>query len=376
MKKVVILQEYVPQYRVPFFELLHEEAKNAGIEVQVAYGDAGPGQASRNDARDLNCGIPIRQKEWRIAGRRVVVRDTSTAISGADLVIMEQARRNLDVYKLLAAKRSNGPVLALWGHGKDYTRDATALDRGLSRWLTSKADWFFAYTKGGMESVVGDGFSPHCLTVVQNSIDTTSLQAGVNAIEDHEIMEYSNKLGIRGKTALFIGALDSTKRLTFLEEACRIAHDIDPDFRLLIAGEGAMQLRVEVWAQRHSWLTYLGALSGHEKALTMASCQILAVPGRVGLVAVDSFASSRPIITTDWPWHAPEFEYLCNGVNAVVTRDDATVYATSMVEVMNDQWQMTRLQRAASQDAERFTIQAMTNNFLDGIRGALMHRNS
>lgn len=376
MKKVVILQEYIPQYRVPFFKILYEAGKSVGIDISVAYGEAGTAQASRNDARDLDCGLAIRQREWRIAGRRVVVRHVADAIAGADMIILEQARRNLDAYKLLMAKPRNGPLVALWGHGKDYTRDSTALERKLSQWLTSKADWFFAYTNGGMETVVGDGFAPNCLTVVQNSIDTASLKSSVTAVDAHAIEDYSRLLDLRGKTALFIGALDPTKRLTFLEQAGRIAHGLDSNFRLLIAGEGVLRPQVESWARRHTWLKYLGSITGQEKAIAMASCEILTVPGRVGLVAVDSFASGRPIVTTDWPWHAPEFEYLRHGENAVVTRNNAPVYARGMIDVMDDRDLMKRLQTAASEDAEKFTIQAMADNFLDGIRRALMQRNS
>lgn len=376
MSRVVILQEYVPQYRVPFFDLLHDEAKNRGIDLRVAYGAVGTVQAARNDAMSLGCGISIHQKEWRLAGRRLVVRNISEVISGADMVILEQARRNLDAYKLLAIKGQGGPLIALWGHGRDYTRHTTALDRGLSRWLTAKADWFFAYTEGGAESVIKNGFPSNRSTVVQNSIDATSLRARVNAVDPHSIAAYAQALDLRGKTALFIGALDSSKRLAFLEQASRIANEQDSDFRLLIAGEGPMRAYVEDCARRHSWLTYLGPLTGSEKALAMASSQILAMPGRVGLVAVDSFASARPIFTTSWPWHAPEFEYLHNGHNAVVTDDEPFAYAKSMVEAMNDEKSLGRLQRAAGDDAQKFTIQTMVTNFLDGIQGALMHRNS
>lgn len=376
MRKVVIVQEYVPQYRVPFFEILQEQAKKQGIDVNVAYGAVSAAQATRRDAKGLEGGISIDQKEWRIAGRRLVIRKISDAIADADMVILEQARRNLDAYRLLTRKVHGGPVIALWGHGTDYTRQNSSMERRLSRWLTSKADWFFAYTCGGKKSVVENGFPLHQSTVVQNSIDTTSLQASVRSIDSRSVLDFTERNGLQGKTALFIGALDPSKRLTFLEEAGRIAHHLDPDFRLLIAGEGDMRRQVEEWASQHTWMSYLGALFGPEKALAMASSQILAMPGRVGLVAVDSFASALPIITTDWPWHAPEFEYLENGRNAVISPDIASSYAASMIEVLNDSRLLSQLQEAASHDAGKYTVQAMAENFLSGIRGALMLRNS
>lgn len=374
MDKVVILQEYVPQYRVPFFEKLHDEAKGLDIDVTVAYGSVGAGQATRKDARDISCGISISQKEWRFLGRRLVVRDISTAVAGADLIILEQARRNVDAYRLLATKSPNGPAMALWGHGKDYTHRTSALDRGLSRWLTSRADWFFAYTNGGVAAVVDAGLPIARSTVVQNSIDTASLRASVRRIEDTSVRDFSQNLGLKGKTALFLGALDSSKRLEFLELASRNAHNTDPDFRLLIAGEGPLRSQVEAWSRSHSWMTYLGAVTGHEKSKAMAASQILAMPGRVGLVAVDSFAAELPIVTTDWPWHAPEFEYLNDGQNALVTRDNEVAYAAAMVEVMNNTKLLGDLRRGAGRDADTYTVQAMVSRFLAGISGALAMR--
>lgn len=375
MDRVVILQEYVPQYRVPFFEKLHDEAKIRDIDVRVAFGSAGAGQATRKDAGTISCGIPIRQREWKFAGRRLVIRNISTAVAGADLVILEQARRNLDAYRLLTVRSPSGPGVALWGHGKDYTQHTSALDRGLSRWLTSRADWFFAYTNGGLTSVVEDGFPFSRSTVVQNSIDTSSLRASVRSVSQHSVSDFTKRGGLKGKTALFIGALDSSKRLDFLVSASRIARDMEPDFRLLIAGAGPLSSQVEEWTQYHPWMTYLGAVSGYEKAQVMAASQILAMPGRVGLVAVDSFAAELPIITTDWPLHAPEFEYLINGDNALVSPNDESIYAATMVEAMNSRTLLNNLRASASRDADTYTVQAMVARFLAGIEGALAVRN-
>lgn len=376
MKRVAILQEYVPQYRVPFFEKLHDEALLRDIDVRVAYGVVGAGQATRNDAGTIACGIPISQKEWQVAGRRLVVRDTSKAIAGADLIILEQARRNLDAYRHLAMKFPSGPRVALWGHGKDYTQRTSALERGLSRWLTSRADWFFAYTTGGLTSVVEAGFPYSRSTVVQNSIDTSSLRASVRGVSQESVSDFSKRVDLKGKTALFIGALDASKRLKFLESASRKAQNLDPDFRLLIAGAGPLRSQVEEWARRYPWMTYLGGVSGFEKAQAMAASQILAMPGRVGLVAVDSFAAELPIVTTDWPLHAPEFEYLVSGENSLVSRDDEAIYAATMVETMSNPKLLGSLRKSASRDADTYTVQTMVARFLDGIVGALAVRNS
>lgn len=375
MIRVVILQEYVPQYRVPFFELLRELGLESGIDIRVAHGEAGTSLAKRDDASNLSFALPIQQIEKRIAGRRVVVRRIGHAIDAADLIILEQARRNLDAYRLLAFRRQKGPIVALWGHGKDFTRPTTLLERRLSRWLTSKADWFFAYTIAGMNHVVSQGFPHESTTVVQNSMDSLTLRESVASITAVERESFAKIHDLRGKTALFIGGLDESKRLPFLRDAAVRLYAQESDFRLLVAGSGAIRGQVEEWAKDFSWIRYLGPLSGHDKAIAMASAEVLSMPGRVGLVAVDSFAAGIPIVTTDWNWHAPEFDYLEDGLNAIVTRNSSVAYTNGLLSVLRNPILRQELQTAALASSHIYSVEAMASNFISGVRAALALRN-
>ena len=356
---------------MPFFEALASHARAQEIEILVAAGEPHGEQALRGDAGLLGPQINLAQRELKVLGRRVVVRDVSTAIANADLVIMEQARRNLDAYRLLARAPHRRQLVALWGHGKDYTRQSRQLDRSLQLWLTRRADWFFAYTNGGANAAAAAGSPRERLTVVQNSIDTNSLRRGVDNVADAEVQSFAAAQGLRGKTALFMGALDESKRLGFLFEAVAQAHGRDPDIRLLVGGEGSLHDQVLAAAADLKWLSYLGPLHGHEKAVAFKASQILAMPGRVGLVAVDSFAAETPIVTTDWQWHAPEFEYLENGRNGVITEDSVEAFATGLLETLSDETILGHLREECAADSAIYTIETMVDNFLGGIIGAL-----
>ena len=367
----MILQEYVPQYRAPFFEALHERAERSGIEIVVACGRPREAQRLRGDAVELNFLTSIKQREWKIFGRRVVVRNIRAVIQDADLVILEQARRNLDAYRLLMRRRSVKQVVALWGHGRDYTHEAGKVNQFLQHWLTSKADWFFAYTEGGASAVSDRGFARSKITVVQNSIDTGELRREVGAVTAESKEAFRSERGLHGMTAIFIGALDESKRLAFLIDSAERVHRLLPAFRLLIAGDGPLRQEVEAWADQHAWLTFLGSVSGAQKANALAGSEILAMPGRVGLVAVDSFAARLPIVTTAWKWHAPEFEYLTDGVTAVITDDTVESFAQAMCDTLSNPEQLNRLGDACEFAATAFTIDAMADNFLAGIQAIL-----
>jgi len=351
--------------------LLQERALRDGIEVLVAAGEPHGAQLLRSDAAPLSSGIRVAQREYRFLGRRLVMRDTSAALRGADLVVLEQARRNVDSYEMLARRRSARPMVSLWGHGRDYTRKRGRLDRTIQSWLTTRCDWFFAYTDGGARAVVEQGCSRDRITVVQNSIDTSSLAREIASLSEAEIAKFTSDHDLRGKTALFIGALDESKRLDFLLASAMIAKEGDRDFRLLVAGDGPQRGEIARWAGRFDWLGFLGPIRGREKALAMRSSQVLAIPGRVGLVAVDSFAAGLPIVTTTWPWHAPEFEYLRSSDNAVITTDSVRDYASGLNTTLGNPAMLHRLSSACLQDRASFTVEAMADKFLVGISLAL-----
>lgn len=366
MNRVAIVQEYVPRYRAPFFNHLRASASSKGIELVVAAGTPGEVQATRDDSAAVPGLRAITQRERRVFGKRVTVRDIGPATQDANFLILEQARRNIDAYLILGGRRPAMPT-ALWGHGRDYTHAPGAVSRAAYHWITRRADWFFSYTEGGKDAVVDLGYPANRVTVVQNSFDTSELTRDIGSLRSRDIAAFAYKHDLRGKTALFIGGIDESKRVPFLLEAARQASERDPEFRLLVAGAGTDSALVENALRDSAWLRYLGPVAGSEKALALASSQVLAMPGRVGLVAVDSFAAGIPIITTDWPWHAPEFEYLQDGMNAVVSPNTVEHFAGALHAVMGDMPRRTKLSLGAAQERDRYTVDEMANRYLEGL---------
>lgn len=374
MQTVVILQEYVPQYRVPFFERLIALGDANSIEIKVAAGQANDKQDKRQDGVVASFVTPIRQREFRFGKRRIVIRETRPVIQSADLIIMEQARRNIDAYRLLLWPWRSQKI-CLWGHGRDFVASPSRLSRALLSRLTNAADWFFAYTDGSREAVVEAGFPASHTTVVRNSIDTRELQDQLLEISQEEIAEFREEYELTDSTAIFIGGLDESKRLPFLLESGQQAYGKDGDFRLIVIGSGPQKDYVENFADGAPWLTYLGAQFGRNKAVAIASSAVICMPGRVGLVAVDSFAAARPIVTTAWPWHGPEFDYLTDGRTSVVAADNEKAYAEALVALLQDKKRLLAMQNSCRDLQADYSIDAMASRFFEGIQMALSTRN-
>lgn len=367
--KVAIIHPWLPQYRVGFFEKLVLAGAQEGIDFHVFHGDVPPEWRNRNDVGRSDVSIKLPTRFINVRGRSLNYKSLAKLRQTGpfDLIIVEQAVRNLETYQLLLAR---APV-AFWGHGKTYTKRSSRAKERMKHWLTNRGRWFFAYTSKGAEAVISGGMDRERTTVVQNAIDVRHLSTAIEALDNTKTEAFKVENDLHGKTALFIGGLDESKRLAFLMTAAEMAFEKDSAFRLLIAGDGEDRRLVQSAADRNPFIRYVGPLFGADKATAIKSAQVMAMPGRVGLVAVDSFAGGTPIVTTDWRWHAPEFEYLEHEVNAIVTADVPKAYAEGLIATLQDPERLDMLSANCFESSARYTVEAMVSNFVMGVKSAL-----
>ncbi|WXF91769.1 glycosyltransferase [Curtobacterium flaccumfaciens pv. flaccumfaciens] len=94
---------------------------------------------------------------------------------------------------------------------------------------------------------------------------------------------------------------------------------------------------------------------------------ILLMPGRVGLVAVDAVALGLPIITTDWPFHAPEAEYL-NSSNSIRSGDSEVEYANAIIKLVNDKDRLLEFRARTWESGALYSVEAMAANFITHLK--------
>lgn len=370
-QRVAIIQPSVPHYRVPLFTRLIAAAAEHGIQIDVFRGETPAAYRDRDDAGDAPFARSLGTRELSIRGSTLFYKSVASILRGDyDLVIIEQAVRNLEAYELLT--RLGGRRVAFWGHGRTYTKDVSPRQEAFKYWLTRRATWFFGYTDRGVDAVVEHGFPQNRTTVLKNAIDTDALSADLATVSDSEVVEFSRRHDLRGNTALYLGGLDTYKRISFLLNAAAIAHEMLPDFRLLIAGNGSDRTLVEEFVRRNPWASYLGKVQDRKKALALKASQAVSIPGAIGLVALDSMVAGTPIVTTDFPHHGPEFDYLAIGATAVATHNNLQAYAAGLVDFLTDQSRRQRLREQCEIEARKYTIDGMVSNFLAGIESALI----
>lgn len=366
--RVVILQPYIAHYRAKFLSELMKLSKENGVELVIFAGNPTGNQAKRNDNYALSGVEWLRQWELHLFGRRIVLRFIPLRVFSADLIIWEQARRNIDVYACLVPRAMRTFRSALWGHGADYMGSRGRFDKWLRKILTRKVDWFFAYTKLGGESAASQGLPKDRISVVFNSTDTRLLQRQMLAIGERDLLKFQNQLNLSKKnTIIFMGGLDESKRISLILEVSKRLRSLIPDFALIVCGDGADRHLVEEAAVENSWIKYLGPATDERKALALAAAKLILNPGLVGLIAVDSLAAGRPIVTCRDVNHAPEFEYLVDGETCLVAKGTPVELAAAVQTLLADSASLRRLSRNCLDAADSLSSETMAKNFFDGI---------
>lgn len=365
-KRLVIVQPYVPTYRVAFFENLSARLRDNGVECVVTAGVPKGAQAMRGDSVRPDWLEPLEHKTLTIKGRSVALGYGRKPWQNADAVILGLEGSSFPVYQALLEARFTGLRVGLWGHVRPYVTSGNPMDLWLERLQMKASDHVFAYTPGGRDYALTAGVASSKVTTVMNSLDTSSMEAWKQRLTPELIGKYASKWGIDpARTLCFVGGLDESKRIDFLVEVLDRLWRKDRTVRILVGGEGPQKDLLRPAFERGQALN-LGYLGIDDKALVLAASRALVMPGRIGLVAVDALVMHRPILTTNWPYHAPEFEYLTEGKSKITTADDPRSYVDLVLRLLDGE------QDAHGETRWNFPdLHQMVENFANGVESLL-----
>lgn len=369
LHRVVIVQRRLTHYRVPFFNRLRALLCQEGIELQLLIGEGTLAEKQKKDEGFLDWAITIPTR-YLLDGN-LCWQPFGSYLSGANLIIVAHENKLLYNHWLLSFGRPQR--IAFWGHGRNMqSHQPDNLKEIFKRWTIRKVDWWFAYTDITAALVAETGFSRQKITVVDNTIDTDELAQYCELVSAADCHFMRKQLGLGdGPVGLFLGSLYKDKRLDFLVEAAQQVRSLIPGFQLVVVGAGPNQVQIKAAAHQHSWLHYLEALHGRDKATALVLADVMLNPGLVGLGILDSFVSGTPMFTTNCGIHSPEISYLESGKNGVMTANDVNSYSAAVASVLLQPKTLVELRVGALASAPRYSIDGMADRFCAGILACL-----
>jgi len=373
--KVVIIQRILPHYRVEFFRKLSARLSDKGIDLKIIYGQERKNTVPKSVDDESNYTIKIKNTYFGIGGKELVWQPCKKYLQDADLIILEQANRLLINYLLLWGSRY--AKLAFWGHGRNMqSKSKISLSEYIKTRLANSVEWWFAYTRQSAEVVFNAGFPIDKITTVENSIDTDILLTAKCKISEEKLVNIKKNLGISSSNiGIYCGGLYEDKRLEFLAKACDQIKAKVKDFHLVIIGDGPKRSIIEKYSVDRNWVHYMGHLHGEERVPYFLISRISLMPGLVGLAIIDSFVMKTPLVTTEINYHSPEIDYLINGVNGVIAQNNVTCYAHEVSELLIDSDKYAVLVDGCRVSSNKYTLDNMLDNFIEGIEICLASGN-
>lgn len=374
MKKIVFVQTINAEYRIPFFKQVHEKCRASGIHFRLYTGQRHPSEGNTKDEFILPFESKIRNKYINLGKRRYLVwQPCLKAIVGADMVITNQATKNLLIYLLLLLKPFLNIKLCFWGHGKNFqAAKESSLSEVVKFWFSKKADHWFAYNSKTVEVLQFLKYPQEKITNVENAIDTTQLMKEYYSVPNAilEVLRAKHNITDCTRVGVFCSRLYYDKNIPFLLNSLqKIYIQLNKQFHFFVIGTGSEEDKIETFSQENStWFTKCGALYGQDKAAVFRLSDIQIFPGLVGLHVLDSFATETPIVTTDNPIHSPEIRYLQDGENGLISEYTINDFVTMCLKVFNDKELLGHLRTGCKLSAKRYTIENMSANFFSGIQ--------
>lgn len=369
-KRVLLLQRRITHYREPVFNALRTRLAEKNIELLLVYGDPTPAEKEKNDAGYLSWGNHIACRYF--LNGHLCWQNIGGYLQGADLVITAQENRLL--YNFILHLKRSAMKMAYWGHGRNFqAKPKHLLSEMIKKWLIKRVDWWFAYTNESANIIARYGFPQSKTTVLNNSIDTSSLADEIKSVthEEREAMRAQLKL-TSDPVGLMLGSLYSEKRIDFLIDAAYLIHEKCPRFQLLIVGDGAEQVLIEQAIENGAdWIHWAGARKGRDKAVILSMADVMLNPGVFGLSILDAFVAGLPVITTENKLSSPESAYLEPQINCILTANNLKAYADAVLSYLDDRTLQTRLREGSLFSAKKYSVENMVNQFCDGILKAL-----
>lgn len=371
--RVAIVQQVVPHYRLPVFDLL---ARQPGIALTVWSAQRAQGSLKHVPSPgSYREGLaPLRM----IAGFCWQPALVSIAKSDAhDVVIYSWNARLLHLPRALRTCRNRGVPTLLWGHG--YSKDESAIRRRTRNRLLNLSDGCLLYNSSAARQLASEGFDPKRLFVAQNALDQGPIDAArTNWLNRPDALrDFRRSHGLpEHATALFISRLEADKRIDLLLRAFAIVVRARPEARLAVIGRGSEEaalrtLSMQLGIERN--ILFAGSVYEEEHLapwLLSASC--MAYPVAIGLSIFHAFGYGLPVVTSDdIASHNPEIEAFRPNENGLAYRDgDIDDFAAKILACMGDEASHRRMREAALRTVrspDGYCLDRMVKGFTDAI---------
>jgi glycosyltransferase involved in cell wall biosynthesis len=367
-KSVAIVQDRIPDYRIPFFERLNQLGLQDGIcyTIFTSSKDNEPSQWAFNRES-----IPAMRLKFR---RNYYIHYDLKKLKDYRAIVLEMALHNpiLTIFAMKNQKRSE-KVLVFWGHVGYWTRKVPRFQKKVLGVLTKRADHLMIYTSEGAIRAIESGIILENITILRNSVDTQAIREIKDDISPAELQVWLKMQGLNTfNFGCAIGNFVEEKNLKFLFNALIEIKSQVESFEFIFFGEGDGLKQILKKCDEYAWIKFAGVADAQTKAYLALTTGVLLNPGRIGLIAVDSIAMGMPIVSRALDFvHAPELGYLEHPQSVILSDESLTEFVACAVNLITNKEARNRISKSLVALQPHYSVEIMANNFHNGMLGLL-----
>jgi len=341
--KLAIQQRVLPNYRVPFFDLLASIC-DGGMSLYTGLPRPMEGITTTDKLQVANYTLG---NNIHLFGGSFYLYYQKGSLNWLKeqnpkaLIIDANARCLSTTAATRWMHERNRPVIG-WGLG------AGSGGRIWKRFI-GHFDALIAYSQRGAEEYTSLGFPREKIFVAYNSVSPAPVETPERRL-----------LTINRATILFVGRLQARKRIDHLLRACAEIGNV----RLVIVGDGPERGVLESLAKEiYTSAEFVGAKHGDELKAYFAEADLFVLPGTGGLAVQEAMSHGLPIIVAQGDGTQDDLVRRENGWQ--IPPDDYRALVTTMKDALSD---VARLRRMGEESyrivKEEINIEKMVETFV------------
>ena len=351
---VLVLQEVVPPYRVPFFRSLADELGSRDLDFRVVSSSVLP--------KVDELGFPhqrVLPSRWGLSALGTIYRERPVVL------ILPHSPQFAPIAITTRLLQSRGRKQLFWGmglarrYGGASERDRHPAAEAVRQLMLSTCDHYLSYTEISTTNLINGGYDAARITTLNNAVE---------ALATAEQAMVAQRVALQ---VLFVASLVEDKEPLAAVAIVDRLRLLAPGASLHIVGDGPLRPQCEQASNGREWVHYHGAQRGKVlRELALAS-DIAIIPGRVGLAVLEMASAGLPMATFAVSRHGAEIAYLKDGINGLFLSTDINTAAKELGTLLTDRPAIERMRHEALSMASKYTIRRMAVNFADGVTASL-----
>ena len=354
--RLALQQRVLPSYRLPFFDELADRC-DGGLSVFA-------GQPRTDEA--IDSGGELKSARYYQAHNQHLMKGSLYLCRQPnilewlhqwqpDALIVEANPRYLSTPEAVEWLHAHGRLVLGWGLGAPEMSGPMAAFRQRARdGFLRNLDGIISYSQRGADEYQAIGISPEKIFIAHNAAAPSPVGTPPKR---------SPKF-VGPPSLLFVGRLQSRKRLDLLFKACAM-QNAPP--RLVIVGDGPDRAEIEAQAAVEFPQTeFVGAQYGEELAEFFKQADLFVLPGTGGLAVQQALSYALPVVVAEGDGTQGDMVRPENGW--LVPPNDLEALSDAIAEAIKDPVRLRKMGVESYRIAqEEINLESMTDSFVQAL---------